>query len=321
MSDETQRQLRQLPRIDYQALGSTGAVILRTPVNERSLDAEVQDPQQQPPSDASAEDVTVNLSEVEVASDEASSVSSAESSTESTLTPASSDLDLLDATLVNRESPEHHFPGNHLQGSLSGSSPVDEDLLNALGEIELTVKMASEARHDILSQISLLIEDLNDYFDENSMNALNLSIEDIDTNIQKAERMRSEFRELHLKLQDVVGETEYKEKHAEKYIESLANIKDYIKQGKTQRSTLRAHSDSHAFQHRQLEIAKEREAAVQKESTSKFLIAEVNRLIKQLNEVFLKNNKTASMTRLKVERVCCQKNCWKLTGCRIRFRS
>ena len=170
----------------------------------------MQDPHQQAPLDAPAEDVTVNLSEVEVASDEASSVSSAESSTESTLTPASSYEDLLDTTLVSKES-----PGNYLQGSLSRSSLTNEDLFDVLGEIEQTVKMTSEGRREILGKISLLIENLNDYIDENSMNALNLSIEDIDTNIQKAESMRLEFRELHQKLQDTVGETEYKEKHAE----------------------------------------------------------------------------------------------------------
>ena len=106
-------------------------------------------------------------------SDEASSFSSAESSTESTLTAISSDLDPRDATLFNRESSENHFPGNHLSGSLSGSSPINEDLFNVLGEIEQIVKMASEARCEILSKIPLMIENLNDYIDENSMNALN----------------------------------------------------------------------------------------------------------------------------------------------------
>ena len=276
MSDES-RPLRQLPRIDYAVLHSTGDVIVRTPVsNQHTLAgaSSVSQPETLP--EASVEDIFLDISE-ETTSDVVSLVSN-ESSNESTLTPASSNSDLLERTLV------YESPCNR--------SSVNEHLFDALTEIERTVTMSDQ--NDIRGKISLLIDDLNDYFDENSMSDEFKTIEDIDESIRRAESARTEYRALHRSLLDAVGETEYKEVHAVKYQESLANIKDYIKAGKTRKGELRKNAETQMSEHRQLEAAKELETAVQKEATSKFLIDELNRMIGQLNEVFRKNNKTAS---------------------------
>ena len=200
MSEETQRQLRQVPRINYQILGSTGAVVLRTPFEGSPT-----------------------------ASSTSTSVSLNDSSSESTLTPASSENDLLDATLVNEspgDQPLASAPSIPLIDqypesidSASSSSPVlsavNNNLFEALGEIEETFKM-TEGRHEILGKIGLLIDGLNDYIDENSMHGSYVSIEDIDENIRRVESMRTEYRVLHRGLLDCVGETEYKELYSAK---------------------------------------------------------------------------------------------------------
>ena len=281
MSDES-RPLRQLPRIDYAVLHSTGAFVVRPPVlNQRTIaDASlagassVSQPETLP--EASVEDTFLDTSE-QTASDVVS-LASNESSNESTLTPASSASDLLERTLVY-ESPRNR-------------SSINEHLFDALTEIEQSVTMGDQ--NEIRGKISLLIDDLNDYFDENSMTDEFKTIEDIDESIRRAESARTEYRALHRSLLDVVGETEYKEVHAEKYKESLANIKDYIKAGKTRKADLRSKAETQMSALRQQEAAKELETAVQKEATSKFLIDELNRMIGQLNDVFRKNNKTAS---------------------------
>ena len=203
MSEETQRELRQVPRIDYQILHSTGAVVLRTP-------------DQSSPAASSTS-----------APDDTSSVSSNESSSESTLTPASSDNDLLDATLVNESLGDQILTSsprvplidqpsvNHLADSSSRIPPVNQPsvledpfsssstgstFFEVLSEIEGTFKM-SEGQKEILRKINLLIEGLNDYIDENSMNDTYVSIEDIDEKIKRAENMRSEYRKLHIELE------------------------------------------------------------------------------------------------------------------------
>ena len=99
MSDES-RPLRQLPRIDYAVLHSTGAFVVRPPVlNQRTIaDASlagassVSQPETLP--EASVEDTFLDTSE-QTASDVVS-LASNESSNESTLTPASSASEVID---------------------------------------------------------------------------------------------------------------------------------------------------------------------------------------------------------------------------------
>ena len=214
MSDELRRSDRNVERLDYAVLGSTGERVARvssaSSLNE-TFDIELSE-------DAAHHDFPLTN----------------RSSSESTLTPGSSDTGSQDVTLT-ADSPEFHsatqlspfvesttnsfvslpnpsqisHPVNllsNVSGPLSTHwqlveppsmlSNVNHQLLDALTEIDNTLTMAAEDAKATYTRINLIVEDLNDFMDEHSMHDPYITVEDIDTRIKHVEEVRSTFREL-----------------------------------------------------------------------------------------------------------------------------
>ena len=267
MSDELRRSERSLVRVDYSVLGSSGGRLVIAPTSQQAAISQQSATTQQsatatnPPHNApgtESPDLSVNettfLDRIQLPpdTDDQSSTYSDESSNESTLTPASSDSNALDVTLI-ADSPELNLDlqispqTNSFTNSSTAqidcsqatssantcldssalesisSQPtghqttdlfdnLDNQLLNVLDEINNTVAMSNGA-HELSNQINLLVEDLNDFIDEHSMHDAYITAEDIDERTKRVEGMRSKYRELHRYLKDTVGETIYEEKH------------------------------------------------------------------------------------------------------------
>ena len=330
MSDELRRSERSVPRLDYALLGSTGERIVIAPT---TADPPHDAPATEPPELRVNETTFRDTIQLPSDTEDLSETSSDESSNESTLTPATSDsldvtltaestesnlvpqislqanlatnsatssqLDLSQPPLLTSNTADISVPESILSQT-TGHEPavlpssVDTQLLDALDEINDTVRMATEVAADLFNQINLLAEDMNDYIDENSMHDSYITVEDIDERTKRVEGMRTRYRELHGYLKGAVGETEYEEKHMSNYQSNLNQIKKYIKDGKTKIASIRGNRDKVDFQDRQAQAMKANEEAVQKEAISKFLLSEINRMIKELNEVFEADNTTAT---------------------------
>ena len=335
MSDELRRSERSVERLDYARLGATGERVVIAATGQQFVitdnpphNAPNTDPQESP--EHSVHELTF-LDRIQLPTD--TEELSSTSSDESTLTPASSDSNPLDTTLI-ADSPELNLTlqlspqtsslSNSpvaIQPNLSQSAPVfetqaeltpresipsqpagcntdlsdnlDDQLLDVLNEINSTVTMSSGAI-ELFNQINLLVEDLNDFIDEHSMTDSFITAEDIDERTKRVEQMRSKFRELHRYLKDTIGETDYEEKHMTKYKQNLAEMKKYIKQGTEKLASIRSGKDTVDSLERQAEADKVSEAAVQKEATSKFLLCEISRIIKELDVIFKADNATAT---------------------------
>ena len=295
MSGDSRHSERSVERIDYAILHSTGDRVVQISDNLTST-ADNQPPTELQESPEPSVDDTTHLDRIELTSDteDQQSVSSNESST---ITPASSDTSSHDITLT----PDRItlIPDSHTSPSTTANrSDLNSQLVDALDEIKDTYEM-TEVK-EIFARINLLVEDLRDYIDENSMHDAYITVEDIDEHTKRVEEMRSRYRELHRCLRDLVGETEYETQYSPKFEKNLTEIKNYIKEGKTKKSSIRSSKDSIISKERQAQVKKDNEVIVQKEASSKFLLSEIERLILVLDEVFAADNKTASNDEIKL---------------------
>ena len=139
---------------------------------------------------------------------------------------------------------------------------------------------------ELQGKVNVLCEDLNDFIDENPFSDVSITITDIDENVRRVEDIRSSYRELHRHILEAVGETEYTNKHKPTFDKNLVAIKNYIKRGKARKGEIRQGETAKENQDRVNQAAKDHEQSQQKINASQFLLAEVDRMMSQLNIVF-----------------------------------
>lgn len=83
-----------------------------------------------------------------------------------------------------------------------------------------------------------IVEDIEDFIDENNITEIRNSIEDIDEAVQKMEQFRTKLRCKHKELQAMIGD-EYEKSYTSKFLEQIANIKLYITEAKNAKRSLR----------------------------------------------------------------------------------
>ena len=209
--------------------------------------------------------------------------SSSESSTESTLTPASSgteSLDPLDCTLTTELL---------VSPSWNSTSDAKLGLAEVIGEMDSTIKMSQETTKikELEGKVNVMIDDLNDFMDENPM--IDAHVDDIDEYIRRVEDTRTMYRDVHRHLLDEIGETEYTPKHKSTYDMNLLSMKNYIKLGKQRKSDVRKMQAAVEERRSQVQAGKQDETERQRTITTQFLHTEINRMITQLDAIFATN--------------------------------
>ena len=108
----------------------------------------------------------------------------------------------------------------------SGDSPQDTI---TMGEEDTKVSicynvLVSQNEELLLIQVDSLLDDMDDFLDENSLEYISQSIKDLDLAINKAEKLRLIFRGKHTELCAMMKER-YEDVHRQRFDEKLLLIK------------------------------------------------------------------------------------------------
>ena len=149
----------------------------------------------------------------------------------------------------------------------------------SLNEIEIekeSLKMSEHSRK-IIQQQSTLADDIDDFIEENPLQLIWSSIEDIDDCVERVEKLRTTYRNLHKGLKDDLGDS-YEEKFSKVYERRIADIKIYFKEAKSKRAELRVK-----------ELGKKDIEENTKSRSIEFLVEEIYRTVSELEREFSEN--------------------------------
>ena len=138
------------------------------------------------------------------------------------------------------------------------------------------------------SKFITLLEEIDDHIDENPINRYTVSVEDIDSCVDKIEKLRTQQRTVNREIASKLKSDEYDRKFGTKYEITMANIKEYIIHAKEHKSTIRQADKAVLQNDNSSKAKKEAEEISQKKRSAEFLINEVLRLTSELNTEFSK---------------------------------
>ena len=146
---------------------------------------------------------------------------------------------------------------------------------------------------DVISQdtrLSLIIDEIDDFIDENPVNHTIIDAGDTDECITKISQFRSEFRVIIKDLSNNLSSTDFERLYSEKSTQVLANIKEYIIHAKERKSEIRKSEKNLVATENEIKMKKTAEESSQKKQAANFLINEVIRITKELNSEFSKDS-------------------------------
>ena len=94
-----------------------------------------------------------------------------------------------------------------------------------------------EGIHQLAAQIATISDDVDDHIDENPIEDICSSIEDLDVFIVKTENLRTQYRSKHQEMRISLG-NQYNETYGVNYEEKLSLMKEYIKKAKDARKNM-----------------------------------------------------------------------------------
>ena len=188
------------------------------------------------------------------------------------------------------------------------SADETSDTDNSIGDIfdeETSIEKPSDQDRDISRllqkmslhdddevQFTVLEEDINDHIEENPMNIINITIDDVDASISKIEMLRSQFRNATKKVERVNRE-KYEKTYEGISERIISKIKDYIINAKERKSSIRGEEKTRE-EFKEMQLKNEEDKSYEKQMVAaNFLINEVERLITELSNEFTKINQNA----------------------------
>ena len=170
---------------------------------------------------------------------------------------------------------------------------MSESKKQDIDAVDLQVKPSLNERDseiiNLESKFLTLLEEIDDHIDENPINKLTVSIEDIDSSVDKVERLRSQQRAVNREIARKLTSEEYKIQFGEKYELAMTNIKEYIIHAKERKNEIR-HSEKDSLQvDNSSKARKAAEEDSQKKRSAEFLVNEVHRLTSELSTEFSKD--------------------------------
>ena len=111
-----------------------------------------------------------------------------------------------------------------------------------------------EGIHQLAAQIATISDDIDDHIDENPIEDICSSIEDLDVFIVKTENLRTQYRSKHQEMRISLG-NQYNETYGVNYEEKLSLMKEYIKKAKDARKNMHHQESS------QTEVQKQKQTS------------------------------------------------------------
>ena len=112
----------------------------------------------------------------------------------------------------------------------------------SIKETNIVEENKFEGIQQVAAQIATISDDLDDHIDENPIEEICNSIEDLDVIIMKTENLRTQYRSKYQEMRISLG-NQHKETYEPSYEEKLALIKEYIQKAKDARKNMR-HQES-----------------------------------------------------------------------------
>ena len=141
---------------------------------------------------------------------------------------------------------------------------------------------------NLKSKFITLLKEIDDHIDENTINKYTVSIEDIDSCVDKIEKLRSQQRGVNHDIACKLKSEEYECQFREKYELSMANIKEYIIHAKERKNEIRQSEKAMLQVDNSSKARKAAEEESQKKRSAEFLVNEVQRLTSELCNEFSK---------------------------------
>ena len=134
-----------------------------------------------------------------------------------------------------------HPEKSHLNSTTSKADDLIVTELSTLFD-NCSIKELKINKSAVIQQLSAQIAttsyDINDFIDENLIEGISNSTEDLDATIMKAENYRTQFRSEHQEFR-ITLDNEYEERCQENLETKLGVIKEYIKEAKSARKNIR----------------------------------------------------------------------------------
>ena len=151
------------------------------------------------------------------------------------------------------------------------------------------VDKMSPALEDLKDQLSVLIDDINDFLEENCIESGDvMSISDLDDSTNKVEGLRSEFRKIHTQLKKNL-QNEYDVNFLDDYEKMILRLKEYVNAAKRKKSSIRSDEMKVLMNEKYEKERKEEETLKQTALSANFAIDEVSRMIDELYKEFSKS--------------------------------
>ena len=167
--------------------------------------------------------------------------------------------------------------------------------LNELSLSNTLDKKASQPEIDtrtdlksLKSTYGVLKEEIEDYIDENPTNQTIVSIDDIESCIEKITVLRTQFRQTVKQIEVSVDREQFNYQFNDEISSLYASIKEYIINAKDRKSEIRMQDKKIIDLNSAIKLKKDNEENSQRKRATDFLINEVNRISNELSEEFEK---------------------------------
>ena len=138
------------------------------------------------------------------------------------------------------------------------------------------------------SNYDVLKEEIEDYMDENPTNYTIVSVDDIDSCVEKITDLRSQLRQAVKNIQLAVSKDNFESILSADYASLLACIKEYIINAKDRKAIIRQEEKNISNSNNTMKMKREAEENSQRKRATDFLICEVSRISNELLAEFEK---------------------------------
>ena len=140
----------------------------------------------------------------------------------------------------------------------------------------------------LISKYDVLKEEVEDYLDENPINYTIVSVEDIDSCIEKVTDLRSQFRQVVKNIQLDMSKEHFESSFSAEVASLLACIKEYIINAKDRKAVIRQEEKNINNSNCTIKLKRDAEVNSQRKRATDFLISEVSRISSELLSEFEK---------------------------------
>ena len=161
--------------------------------------------------------------------------------------------------------------------TIQSGNKTKQQEINVISDLDLL-----KSKYDILK------DEIEDYIDENPTNYSIVSIDDIDSCVQKITDLRSQLRQIVKQIQIAMDTEQFKSAFMNEITSIYGCIKEYIINAKDRKAEIRMQNKEVNDANSTIKLKRDIEENSQRKRATEFLINEVNRISNELLEEFEK---------------------------------